>query len=67
MFTRGTKAQSPELGFDLLCLGSWDELGIGTTRNGSVAEYADGVMVNCVDVCVTVVETVPALEGKVHG
>jgi hypothetical protein len=30
VFTRETKAQSPDLGFNLLCLGSWDELGIGT-------------------------------------
>jgi hypothetical protein len=67
VFTGGTKAQSPDLGFNLLCLGSWDELGIGTTHNGSVAEYTDGVTVNCVDVCVTEVETVLALEGKVHG
>jgi hypothetical protein len=67
VFTRGTKVQSPDFGFDLLCLGSWDELGIGTMHNGSVAEYADGVMVDSVDVCVTVLETVPALEGKVHG
>ncbi len=67
MFTRGTKAQSSDLGFDLSCLGSWDERGIGTTHNGSVAEYVDGVMVDCVDVRVTVVETIPALEGKVQG
>ncbi len=67
VFTRGTKEQSPDLGFDLSCLGSWDELGIGMTHNVSVAEYADGVTVECVDVRGTVVETVPALEGKVHG
>ncbi len=67
VFTRGTKAQSPDLGFNLSCLGSWDELGIGMTHNGSVAEYADGVTVTCVDVRVTEVETVLALEGKVHG
>jgi hypothetical protein len=67
VFTRGTNAQSPDLEFDLLCLGSWNEVGIGMTHNGSVAEYVDGVTVDCVDIRVTVVETVPALEGKVHG
>jgi hypothetical protein len=67
VFTGGTKAQSPDLGFDLSCLVSWDELGIGMTHNDSVAEYGDGITVNSVDIRVTVVETVPALEGKVHG